>query len=531
MRLPALALSGAVAALAAPAPAGPARAADSVRVLLAIGSNVGDPSDQALRYAEADAERMRSLLVDIGGVSADRAYLVVGQPAEIVRERLSEVAGRVAELAAAGQEVVLIVYASAHARDGVLHLRGTHLPLAELRDRLAHLDARLRLLIVDACDSGMVTRAKGGTPGPEYQVALEQLRLQGQVIVSSSGPAEPSLEADALSGSLFTHHLLTALRGDADADGDGVVTLHEAYSYTYRRTVLAAGFPRQHPTFDLDVHGAGELALSQPLKARAALVFPASLAGQYVISTQPRPDMVAEIDKEAGKPLRLALAPGRYLLRKRDGRRVGLCSVELPYGGDVTVDDRQLQWRDYAQVVSKGAADLDPSPGAVLALLSLESPPLEGTGARWRVQGGFQLGRAEWWGLASAGLGYQQYRGLSLTTSEVTVAAGLVVGYRWPQPDWPVVPLLGVAAEVEVLHQSFVRDDEATIQRVFGQGPLPPRLTAGVRGGPVVGLELPLWRGAFASAQARVEARYLPAEDQPALTLGAGAQVGIGWRL
>lgn len=530
MRLQTLVAPGALAAFALLAPASPARAADSVRVLLAIGSDVGDPSDQPLRYAEADAERMRALLVDIGGVSPDRAYLVVGQPAEIVRERLSEVAGRVAELAAAGRDVVLIVYASAHARDGVLHLRGTHLPLAELRDRLARLEARLRLLIVDACDSGAVTRAKGGTPGPEYQVALEQLQLQGQVIVSSSGPAEPSLEADALSGSLFTHHLLTALRGDADADGDGVVTLQEAYSYTYRRTVSGTGFPRQHPTFDFDVHGAGELALSQPLKARAALVFPAALAGQYVISTQPRPDMVAEIDKAPGKPLRLALAPGRYLLRKRDGRRVGLYAVELPYGGDATVDDRQLQWRDYAQVIAKGA-DLDPSPGAVMASLSLDSPPLDGTGARLRLHGGFLLGRAEWWGMASAGLGAQQYRGLSLTTSEVAGAAGLAAGYRWLQPGWPVVPMLGASAEVEVLHQSFVRDGEEVIQRVFHLDPLPPLVTVGARAGPVIGVEVPLWRGAFASVQAGLQVRYLPAEDQPAFTVGAGAQVGVGWRL
>ena len=47
-------------------------------------------------------------------MSPDRACLVVGQPAEIVRERLS----KVAERAAAGRDVVLIVYASAHARDG-----------------------------------------------------------------------------------------------------------------------------------------------------------------------------------------------------------------------------------------------------------------------------------------------------------------------------------------------------------------------------------------------------------------------------
>ena len=44
-----------------------------------------------------------------------------------------------------------------------------------------------------------------------------------------------------LGGSLFTHHLLSAMRGASDSDGDGQVTLFEAYSYAYERTLGGVG--------------------------------------------------------------------------------------------------------------------------------------------------------------------------------------------------------------------------------------------------------------------------------------------------
>ena len=46
---------------------------------------------------------------------------------------------------------------------------------------------------------------------------------------------------------------------------DGRVTLDEAYSYAYGRTVAATAATRsgaQHPTYDYDLHGAGEVVLN-----------------------------------------------------------------------------------------------------------------------------------------------------------------------------------------------------------------------------------------------------------------------------
>src|SRR5215469_9815348 len=148
-------------------------AAATIRLLVSIGNNFGDPEDEPLQYASTDAARVRNLFVDIGHISSDRAYLLADQTAAVVRMRLAEIAGRVAELSAAGNDVVLIIYVSAHAKAGELHLHGTRLPLSELRDFASGTRARVRILVVDSCDSGAIARQKGGFPGQEYKVAFE----------------------------------------------------------------------------------------------------------------------------------------------------------------------------------------------------------------------------------------------------------------------------------------------------------------------------------------------------------------------
>jgi hypothetical protein len=507
--------------------AAPARA-ESARVLVAIGANWGDPDDEPLSFAERDAESVRELFVEIGNVLPERAYLVLNRPAATVREKLAEVSGRIAELTASGKEVVLIVYVSAHARNGVIHLSGTHLPLAELRDYAHQSHASLRLVVVDACDSGAIARGKGGVPGAEYQVVLDQTPLSGQVLISSSGPAEVSQELDALGGSLFTHHLLTGLRGDADADGDGAVTLSEAYSYAYRRTVLDAEGAPQHPAFDFDLHGAGDWVLSRPGAAGSVLLFPESLAGHYVVASQPRPDIFAELDKAAGKPLRFAVAPGRYLVRKRLGRRVGLETLEMPYGGQQTVDDRSMIWRDYLEIGFKGGY-VETHASAALALGSAESAPLDGTGARWRAGAGFHFAPADWWTLAAVTVGSSHYRAVAMRTSEISGALSLAVGYRWL--ELPVTPVLGLAADLVGYHQSYRRDDEARIRRVLGQPGLPTRTSLGIGAGPVAGAELTFGRQLFGLLLVKGELRYLPADLQTAVNFGVEGSLAVGWRL
>ena len=71
----------------------PAQAADPVRIVLAIGQNVGAASDEPLRYAERDAERFAEVFTTLGDVSAERTYIVKAATSERVRSVIAEIRG------------------------------------------------------------------------------------------------------------------------------------------------------------------------------------------------------------------------------------------------------------------------------------------------------------------------------------------------------------------------------------------------------------------------------------------------------
>lgn len=502
------------------------RAAE-VRLLLSIGNDVGDPTDEPLEHAERDAERVAALFIDIGQVAAPRAAVVLGQSAPVVRERLAETLGRVKELTAAGDEVSLFVFVSAHGKDGAFHLKGTHLAMAELRAFVDASGARFKVVVVDACESGAITRAKGGRAVPEFAVNLEPQSVKGSVYLSSSGPAEASQEFASLKGSLFTHHWLTGLRGDADVDGDGKVSLGESYSYTFRRTVAGAAQAGQHPTFDIDAAGAGDIVLARPGVARSAIVFPADVEGSFVLMSQPRPDVVAEVHKVRGRALRLAVTPGRYVLRKRLGMRVGLVTFELPFGGERTLDERELTELHFAEVVAKGAG-FEQRPLGVFLEGAVESEQLTGSGPRWRGGVGLRGTVGALWLSGALRLTGAQVANARLTTGELQGSLRLSGGWRFLQ--WPVIPFVGVLLDGRVLSQRYERVEEARIEQVFGVGPIPGRQTFGVSAGAALGLEVPLGERLFASAEVDGLVRWLRADAQPSVSAGLEGRLALGVR-
>lgn len=58
---------------------------------------------------------------------------------------------------------------------------------------------------------------------------------RGKVILTASGANEVSEENDNLGHGVFTYYLLEGLRGSADTDQDGLITVDEVYRYVSRR--------------------------------------------------------------------------------------------------------------------------------------------------------------------------------------------------------------------------------------------------------------------------------------------------------
>jgi len=300
------------------------------RYALVIGANPGWSQDRPLRYAENDAEKVRDVLVSLGGFAPDRVQVMRDPDAADVRAALRRLAQTAHD--SSTEDTLVFVYYSGHADDKFLHLRGEPFSHKELQDSLRSLPATIKLGVIDACKSGAVTR-KGGTAVEEFDLSLVNPKLSGMALLTSSGADELSQESRALQGSVFTHHFVSGLRGAADEDSDKQVTVAEAYHYAYARTradTAVSGVP-QKPAFRYELSGQGELVLTKLGTPKyAAMTIPRGPGQKYVVLDSHEWRLVAEAVSQQSREIVLSLAPGRYRVKRvmPDHIEVGTLDVE-----------------------------------------------------------------------------------------------------------------------------------------------------------------------------------------------------------
>ena len=317
----------------------------SQRLALLVGSNDGGPRRQLLRHAQSDAEAMARVLVELGGVAPADQFLLRDPTPATLRQSLRQIELRA--LKAGLEQAEVLVYYSGHSDQHGLLLGGERFPYDELRDTLEALPARVRVAIVDSCASGAMVRDKGGQHLPQLATRLTS-NVRGYALLTSASADEAAQESDILGSSFFTHYLVTGLRGAADDSGDGQVTLAEAYGFafdaTLSETARSSGGP-QHPAYDMQLAGTGELVLTDLHRTGASLsLVPSAPTQAWVRDGAGR--LMAELDAGPQRPLRVGLAPGSYVLTLRRADRWAELRVQLE-GGDplqVTADD--LTWRE-----------------------------------------------------------------------------------------------------------------------------------------------------------------------------------------
>lgn len=329
-----------IAAITATAGSAPAAV---LRYALIVGSNAGEPTSDPLLHAERDAAKVRDVLAELGEVPDTNLVLLQAPTAESVRAALDDFEARFAALEPGPTDtVVFILYYSGHGTSDFLELGGTRLPLAELRERLRESQAGVRLAILDSCFSGAMIRAKGGRRAPSFPLTMDDhFRSEGYAFMTSSSADERSQESDEVRGSFFTHYLTSGLRGGADFSGDGMVTLSEAYRYTYHQTLKQSaltGAGPQHPHFDYEIAGEGELVLSRLTRADASVQFPAGTNGEYLLYAPGSGTVLGEVTV-ADQPSLLVVPAGDYLLFERSGPIV-LSAAFTVASGEVHVVDR-----------------------------------------------------------------------------------------------------------------------------------------------------------------------------------------------
>ena len=237
------------------------RVLQKVRKRFAVVAGVTDYADPQLTaapYGVADAEAMADLCAQPAG-----GALVVGRDLlrltgeQATREGVLAALETVGRRASASDELLLYVAALGTTLPGeeggtpalLLHdsradaLAETALSLEALGDALRATDLQRVVVVLDASFSRTAAGARSlgevDWAGP-VQSALGPLRPGWSLLLA----AEPSQAAHVLPGAdagLFTQALRAGIGGEADADRDGRVSVHELYDYVHRTVAGRSG--------------------------------------------------------------------------------------------------------------------------------------------------------------------------------------------------------------------------------------------------------------------------------------------------
>jgi len=324
-------------------------AATLQRFVLAAGANDGGADRPLLKYGVSDAERFARVLVELGGVSADQAAVLKEPKLRDLLQALDQLSARVAEArrAAAGSgggRIEVVVYYSGHADEKGLLLAEDRYSYRTLRDRLAQIPADVRIAVLDACASGAFTRRKGGRVRAPFLVD-ESASMRGYAFLTSNTATEAAQESDRIGASYFTHYLVSGLRGAADVSGDGKVTLNEAYQFAFNETVggtVETKGGAQHPSYDIDLLGSGEVVITDVRQTTATLVLGEELEGRFFIRNAAQ-QLVVELYKPGGRRTELGLEPGSYEIRVERGRTLLVGKTVLVDGGRLALDPAHLR--------------------------------------------------------------------------------------------------------------------------------------------------------------------------------------------
>jgi uncharacterized caspase-like protein len=114
------------------------------------------------------------------------------------------------------------------------------------------------IFIADACYSGASGGRTISLTGIRSTISdgfLDRIATgKGKIILTASGANEVSEENENLRHGVFTYYLLEGLRGNADTDRDGLITVDEAYRYVSDR-VPEVTSNEQHPVKKGSVEG------------------------------------------------------------------------------------------------------------------------------------------------------------------------------------------------------------------------------------------------------------------------------------
>jgi len=328
--------------------------AEATRRALVIGENLGLSPDVPLRFAEDDATALAATLEAVGAVPREEVALLTGVDLARVRASLRGLASR----SQPGDE--LIFFFSGHGGPDGVHVDGQVWSWSEVRADLESVPGRLLVTFFDACFSGALLTPKGLTRESPLVVSVVPLGGHGRYLITSSGANELSYESGLIHGSPFAEALRSGLRGAADANGDGNVTLPELYDYVYRRTfsaTVAAPSGPQHPVESVQLVSAGEVVLVELHRLATAPVRGSANLGRCYVLDRDASRVLAAIERPSEQ---VFVPPAEYVVKCVKPDQVLVARATLG-GAPATLDGLHYTPESPTVEIAKGAAPVSVS--------------------------------------------------------------------------------------------------------------------------------------------------------------------------
>lgn len=226
------------------------------------------PNIRPLKYAVNDAELFHNYLTDHSNVPKENVTLLLNKHATL--NRLRSALGTHLKNKAGKDDMVIIYFAGHGATerdmmspdgDGLekyllpydadsKDLYASSLPMREISHIFNRIRSERLVFIADSCYSGASggrTIGIGGIRANISEAFMDRIAGgKGRVIISASGANEVSAENDDLKHGVFTYYLVEGLKGKADFDQDGLISVDEVYRFVSENVPKATG-QEQHP--------------------------------------------------------------------------------------------------------------------------------------------------------------------------------------------------------------------------------------------------------------------------------------------
>jgi Caspase domain len=229
-----------------------------------------------LKYAVSDARAFYDLLLNHIKIPPENVTLLVDKDAGLIN--LRSVLGTKLKNNAGKDDMVIIYFAGHGATekdvmspdgDGLekyllpfdadpKDLYSSALPMREISHIFRRIRSERLIFLADACYSGASvgrTVSLSETRATISDNFLDRIAsAKGTVILTASAANEVSTEDVKLGHGVFTYYLIEGLRGKADTDNDGLISVDEAYQYVSEKVTRATG-QEQHPVKKSTVEG------------------------------------------------------------------------------------------------------------------------------------------------------------------------------------------------------------------------------------------------------------------------------------